>query len=331
MLDNLNLLARRLLRFLKTGSIEAREVQEYSEFIKSNPDSYRTAFFNLTIDFELAWSRARRRNISTTSTESLIRARRARASFPCLIELTIKYDIPVTIAPVAHVAMSDCASHETPPKFKPSWTNSDWFSVDPKTNLSKNKDYYGFDLMEKVLESDVGHEIASHGFSHIDLSDEETTKEVAEYEIAESYRILKQIDQGLSTFIFPNNRPEFLEFLGQVGYTIYRGKENKTVAKDNFGLWCFPRGLWLSPYAASPKEINELISLATQKKQLVNLWCHLYEFRNAEQLINFFNPIFEFIKRKQAEGSLEVGTMRSIISKIKGIKPQSPANAGDSN
>jgi len=321
MLDNLNLLARRALRFLKTGSMAAREVQEYSEFIKSNPDSYRTAFFNLTIDFELAWSRARRRNISTTSAESLERARRARASFPCLIELTKKYDIPVTIAPVAHVVLSDCALHETPPKFKPSWTNSDWFSVDPKTNLQKNKDYYGFDLMEEVLESGVRHEIASHGFSHIDLSDIDTTKEVAEYEIAESYRILKQIDRGLSTFIFPNNKPEFLEFLGQVGYTIYRGKENKTIAKDNFGLWCFPRGLWLSPYAVNPKEINKLILLATQKKQLVNLWCHLYEFRNAEQLINFFNPIFEFVKRKQDDGSLEVGTMRSIIEGIKSLEP----------
>jgi len=316
MLDNLNLLARRIWRFLKTGSTVAKEVKEYSEFIKNNLNSYRTAFFNLTIDFELAWSRARRKNISTTLEESLIRAKRARKFLPHLIELTKKYNIPITVAPVAHVAISDCASHQVPPKFKPSWTNSDWFSIDPNTNLRENEDYYGPDLIKKVLESGVGHEIASHGFSHVDLSDADTTKEIAEFEITESYRILKQINQNLTTFIFPNNKPKFLELLNRAGYTIYRGQENKTIAKDDFGLWRFPLGLWLSPYAASPKEINGLISLAIQKKQLINLWCHLYEFKNERQLKNFFGPIFKFIKQKQNKKSLEVGTMQSIVSKI---------------
>lgn len=316
MFDDLNLLARRVWRFLRTGSTAARETKEYAGFIKNSVDSYRIAFFNLTIDFELAWSRARRKNTSTTAAESLTRSRRARKLLPHLIELTKKYNIPITVAPVAHVAISDCSSHETPPEFRPAWIDSDWFAVDPKTNLQENKDYYGSDLMSEVLESGVGHEIASHGFSHVDLSDVDTTEEVAEYEIAQSYRILKQIDGNLSTFIFPNNKPKFIELLSRAGYTIYRGRENKAAAKDDAGLWCFPRGLWLSPQTASPKEINGLISLAIRKKQLINFWCHLYEFREPKQLTLFFSPIFEFVKQQQNEKKLEANTMRSIITKI---------------
>jgi hypothetical protein len=46
------------------------------------------------------------------------------------------------------------------------------------------------------------------------------------------------------------------------------------------------------------------------------LWCHLYEFKNIEQLKDFFIPIFEFADKKRKEGSLEIETMQSIVAKI---------------
>lgn len=309
----LALISRKTYRWLKSGSFHSQPYLAYREHLaKSEPIGER-ALLNLTVDLELGWSRARRGQGVTSLAESLRRARLAREAFPEFLSLAESYRIPITFATVAHLAVSDCAQHRAPPVFKPYWCGDDWFAIDPRSSLSESPDYYGADILDKVLASRVGHEIASHTFSHVDLADDATTPEVAQFEIIESRLLLKQLDKNLTTFVFPNNTPAFLTELAANGFTVYRTESNHLLKKDGFDLWQFPVGLWLSPHSFSADEIIALLLIAARRKCLINFFCHLYEFATRRQLRNFFQPIFALVNRAREQGYLEAQTMRVIV------------------
>lgn len=312
----IELIARKIFRFVKAGSSQTKDYSGYLEFLKRSQFEYKKSFFNLTVDFELAWSRARRGAGITSKEESLERSRRARILLPTLLSLSEKYKIPITFATVGHLATESCSEHRHPPSFRPSWVSEDWYDVDPKSNLGSNNDYYAMDLLKMISNSSISHEIASHSFSHVDIADDETTKEIAEFEITESFNLLKKIDQDLTTFVFPNNKRAYTEILKEIGFTIYRSKNNHKIMQDSSGLIQFPLGLWLSPKAFSDKDIIELIDIGIKRKQLVNLWCHLYEFSSPKQFLGFFEPIFKHIELCLKTGIIDALTMREIVKNL---------------
>ena len=308
---SINLYLRRLARLIRSGSFHAPGYRAYLDSLKQNPDTSLGSVINFTIDFELAWSRARRGGGCTTSAESLERSRISRQALPVLLELAQTYNIPITFAVVGHVALRSCAEHAKPPPFNPYWAG-DWFAIDPKTHLNENKDYYGYDLVQEIIKSPVHHEIASHSFSHVDLGDDATTLDVASFEINQSREVLSRLGREVSTFIFPKNHPGFTQLLKSAGFTAYRNRLQGSLHQDEHGLWNFPLGLWLSPLAASPSEINDVLDFAIQKKALVNMWCHLYEFTSVESVRRYFEPIFKKA-RLMADSGLAIRTMQDII------------------
>lgn len=309
-----SLLLRKIYRFLKSGSSQTKDYLAYRQFLLENPQQHKGSCFNLTIDFELAFSVARRSSSAISREESLRRSRLARTMLPVLLELSERYRIPITFAIVAHTVLSDCTSHNKPPLFSPVWIEGDWYDLDPHTSLQANQDYYGADLIERIKHTTVSHEVASHSFSHVDLGDSETTREVAVFEIRESFEILKKINPELSTFIFPNNNVAHLDLLKETGFTTYRVKQNQEIKKDHLGLSQFPLGLWLSPQAYSSQDLVKLIEGAVGRKQLVNFWCHLFEFDSPDECRLFFEPIFAYIKSCKRKGIIEALTIKDIIS-----------------
>src|SRR5947209_5971125 len=131
-----------MVRLARTRTSRTAEYRECDQYLKANPGPYQRGIFNLTIDFELAWSRARRGDGCTSLQESLRRSRRARAALPALLTLSERYGIPITFAVVAHLAVPDCAAHDHAPAHQPSWCERDWYAVDPKTSVEANQDYY---------------------------------------------------------------------------------------------------------------------------------------------------------------------------------------------
>jgi hypothetical protein len=311
-----DLILRKIYRLVKTCRSQTKDYLSYKHFLESSQYQYKKSFFNLTIDFELAWSRARRGDGVMTKEESLERSRLAREMLPVLLELCEKYKIPVTFATVAHVALYNCSEHDKPPKFRPFWVKDDWYNIDPHSDLESNKDYYGADLIKNVLQSNISHEIASHSFSHVDLADSETTKIVAEFEIRQSIEILKKINPQISTFVFPNNEVAYKNILKDTGFTNYRVKSNKKIEKDEIGLNQFPLGLWISPKAFSSQDLVNLINIAVSKKQLVNFWCHLYEFGSKGEFKSFFGPIFAYLEILVEKGIIEALNIKDIINKV---------------
>src|SRR5690349_22644974 len=177
--------ARRAVRLARTGSILNRRARQYLEFMRATP-GYGTAYFTLAIDFELSWSIGRRGPGSTSRAEAVERGRRARRNLPVLLGLCERFRIPLTVAVVAHAALRTC-DHREPPPFAPSWVGSDWYALDPHGTIETEPDYYGADLVAMVLKATPHHELAAHTFTHVDLGDDETTPEVAEFELTEAY------------------------------------------------------------------------------------------------------------------------------------------------
>jgi peptidoglycan/xylan/chitin deacetylase (PgdA/CDA1 family) len=307
------LFASRIRRFMRTGSIRSGPYLRYRDYLSRVAGSSDHAFFNLTIDLELGWSRTRGSNSPTPLAESLRRGRLARERVPDLLELCADLTIPLTFAVVGHVAISDCRAHRPPPAFAPYWLGHDWFAVDPRSSLSESEEFYGEDLVRQIMQNRVVHEVASHGFSHLDLGDDATTEEAARFEIDESFRILSTLGLPPATFVFPGNRPGFVHLVKQHGFFIYRSQCNARLAIDALGLWQFPLGFWLSPRAVSPEEVIDLVDTAIERKALVNFYCHLYEFGSRQSLINFFRPVFAYVRKNECGGRIEARTMRSIV------------------
>jgi hypothetical protein len=276
---------------------------------------YGAAYFTLAIDFELSWSIGRRGSGSTSRAEATERGRRARRNLPVLLDLCERFQIPLTVAVVAHAALREC-DHLDPPPFAPSWIVGDWYAVDPHETVDTEPGYYGADLVSMVLERAPQHEIAAHTFTHVDLGDRDTTAQVAEFELAESYRILSPLRPGLRTLVFPKDHVGFLELVKAAGYTTYRAEGWAPVARDALGLWRFPAGLWLSPQALGPRDMQRLISAAIAHHQLLSCYCHLYEFRTPGELERLVKPIFALLERERAGGRISPETIRGVVDAV---------------
>jgi len=310
----LSLIARKLYRLLKSGSPHSADYKKYAHYLNSGVASYQRPFFNITIDFELAWSRARRKRGCTTMQESLARGTLARQNLPTFLSLLDTYHIPATFAVVGHVALARCGQHQTPPPFAPAWTG-DWYAIDPRSDIAVNPNYYGVDLIKRVLASGQ-HEIGSHSFSHVDLADEATGKQIAEFEIKESRHALETLENSIDTFVFPNNRPAYNDLLVKHNFTIYRSNKNERMTRDQFGLWQFPLGIWTSPKAFSQREAITLVNMGIRGKTIVNFWLHLYEFKNPAALKQFFEPLFAHIAQQRDASLIFPATMRTITHTI---------------
>ena len=314
-MPTLELLLRRIVRLLRSGSIHCPAYRSYEQLLQV-AECHSVGMLNIAVDFELAWSRARRGNRILSTAESLKRSHRARSLLPVLLDLADVYAIPITFAIVGHAALRDCSEHAIPPKFRPYWMEEDWYTCDPHSSLTENQDYYGKDLLDLICARRDLHEVASHGFSHVDLADDATTPEVAEYEIVESRRVLGFAVPNISTFVFPKNHPAQLSLLRRAGYTIYRNNTQDAVRKTPEGPWSFPLGLWLSPAAFNAQELGTLLDYCAIHRRLMNTWCHLYEFRNENELRKFFEPFFKKVADHRDAGSLAVQTMRDIIKTL---------------
>jgi hypothetical protein len=131
--------------------------------------------------------------------------------------------------------------------------------------------------------------------------------------VTESRNALRNFDSQVSSFIFPNNDVAFLDLIKDAGFTAYRAGAQQPLARDPYGLWRFPKGMWLSPRACSVREILALADIAAAQRQLVHAWCHLHEFRSADEAAGFFSALLEGVAARRERG-LEVRTMRNIVA-----------------
>ena len=170
----------------------------------------------ISIDAELAWGFHDLPNPPTERISS------ARKSWWYLIDLLEQTRIPATWAVVGHLFLDGCdGTHPNHP------LSGSWFEQDPGGESHAESVWFGRDLIERVAESEVSHEIGSHSFSHVEFGRPETTRAVAEAEVEHAVELASRNGVGLESCVFPRNRVGHRRVLADNGFRCYRGVSPK--------------------------------------------------------------------------------------------------------
>ncbi len=286
------------------------------------------AVINITVDFELAWNITprivdNRRILRKSHKQVLQEARAARECLEPFAELCEQYSVPVTFACVGHLFLTACRAgsdgkaHSEMPRFCPDWwPGGDWLSQDPAGDAATYPFWYAPDLIRRILNSPVKHEIGCHTFSHVDLSDPACTAEIAEAEINAFFRAAKDfgVDRCV-TFIFPRNRPGHCNLLARHGFIIYRDMKlsHAGCIKQN-GLLGIPGGLHLTPMILSPADVIAAARVAVERGAFLHMNMHLCEFSGGpRQLRAFFNPLFGELAKLRSSKRAELLTLEQVV------------------
>ncbi|MFC1937656.1 polysaccharide deacetylase family protein [Chloroflexota bacterium] len=301
-------------------------------------DSLVAPIFIVSLDTELLWGYVRYPQDRVAKLLSQDRDK-GRGSIDTLLQLFNKYSIPATWAIVGHLFLDHCACedgmpHKNMPRFR-----DDWYHCDPCTDIQRNPLYYGADIVQRIMSSDLAHEIGYHSFSHVPFS--ECSREVAKAEIEKGVELARSLGIALKSFVFPENSINHLDILRDYGFLIYRGA-NKPERKpgQHFlswapvsafsrilvppvepswkdGIWEIPSSMYFYdqrfPYTLVQRAKNG-IRKAIGERKVFHLYLHpenlLMEHSLAEKLDN----VLAFVARQRERGNLVVTTMGELAS-----------------
>lgn len=301
-------------------------VEKTGDYQKFIPKPYKAALI-ICADFELAWAWRFSTHINS-SKEASDYASRERKNIPVILDLCDNYNIPLTWATVGHLFLGNCnkingIAHpeiKQIKKFKNIYWNfdeTDWFVDDPCSNNETSPGWYAPDLIELIMNSKTGHEVACHTFSHINCSEEVCSSESFESELSECVRLAKNINIDLKSFVYPGNITGYKNSLTKFGITSFR--------TDNYNVLGYPqeyeRGFW------EIKSSSELVfNKNTSQKFLVKYYCNIinkavetntvcYLWFHPSASLDFpekiLKPIFDFI-RDNAD-NIFISTSRNYI------------------
>jgi hypothetical protein len=247
----------------------------------------------ISADFELAWAWRFDKRQSDPLTYSLDQARRERNNIPRLLELSNQFNIPVTWGTVGHLLLEKCDSIHGKkhmdinriPYFENQWwkyKQGDWFDMDPCLSFSTSPEWYAPDLIKRILDDKIGHEIGCHSFSHINCSDTLCPPEVIESELAASQKAADKYGIRLESFIFPGHTMGNYDSLRSMGYTSMRTNFINVLGYP----FLHPSGLWehkttmelfYNPLFSIAHNLNRyqiILNKCMKNHQVCNLWFH---------------------------------------------------------
>lgn len=286
----------------------------------------------LSADFELAWAARYSKSSNTPLHTALVKAKQARENFSLLLPLFEKYNIPVTWATVGHLFLSECskASHEWMqriPYFENKcWRFSagDWFDFDPYTNVQDAPEWYAPDLIQKLVESNVEHEMATHTFSHVDFSDRYCPPAVADDEIKACVQAMGKWNLKPLSICFPAGTWGNISVLKKYGIKIYRRKIhglNLTYPYfDEYGLLvtltsdAFDRlyPSWSAEYYFH--RFKKSIDKAVQTGTIAHFLFH--PSMDPWMISEVMGNVLSYASRLRDQGWLWIGTMKEIAEFI---------------
>lgn len=300
--------------------------------------------FIISLDTELIWAYVRYPQDPVVRLLSQDESK-GRRSIDILLQLFDKYSIPATWATVGHLFLEQCEDengmlHRDMPRFK-----DNWYSSDPGTNIQQDPLYYGKDFLEKILSSEVAHEIGYHTFSHVPFS--ECNEEVARAEIAKSVEIGKEWGIKFKSFVFPEHKVGHLDVLRDYGFKVYRGScisdkpsnqsrlawapafalskitapPTEPIFKD--GIWEIPASMYfydsLFPsLLQSTQTLRAKMGLRQAMKQnkVFHVYLHPENLLLQPSLANKLNDFLAYVAEWRDNGDLNVTTMGELAARL---------------
>ncbi len=305
-------------------------VIEKGDCDKFIPSGYKSVV-TLTADFELAWAWRYSKSVADPLKRALEKAKTARGNLPLMLELCDRFDIPVTWATVGHLFLTSCSPEKG--KIHPDivrlknfeneywhFSGADWFDHDPCTNVNEAPYWYGPDLIKKIIDSKVKHEIGCHTFSHIDCSDNICPPEVIESELIKCKELAKASGIDMKSFVHPGHTIGNLEMISKSGFTSYQTDKNVLsypVLQNN--IWELKRTMelaWREDWSANYHiyRYKKIISKAVRSNTVCNLWFHP---SMSPKFVNEVMPaVFEYLETLKRSKDVCLLTVGDYISHL---------------
>ncbi len=216
------------------------------------PENYKTVML-ISADFELAWAWRYSKSRKDALHEAKIKALTEKDNVPKIITLCEHFNIPITWLTVGHLFLDSCTrkngiAHPALPRL-PHFENKfskfagkDWFEYDPCTNYKQDPEWYCPDLIQRINESTVKHEIGCHTFSHINCRDGVCPPGLMKAELKECKNLARLIGLNLKSFVHPGHIIGNLDVLAEEGFTSFRTDYRNVLGypkKHDNGLWEF--------------------------------------------------------------------------------------------
>jgi peptidoglycan/xylan/chitin deacetylase (PgdA/CDA1 family) len=280
---------------------------------------------------------------------------RERKNIHRLLELFDREHAPITWAVVGHLFLDHCdGNHSALSRPSYSQTTEDWYRDDPGVNLKDAPLRYGQDIMDAIDTAKVGHEIATHTFSHVLCDRDGCSSEVLRDELRRCAELAQEKGYELTSIVFPRNGIDHLSTVADAGISIYRGRSSENVMRRTAvagryrkfvrflahcpppvvapvevrdGLWNLPASQYL-PYgpfstlttalSVSPHvgRAKRAIQRAKRQGKIFHLWAHPHNFDTG--LIQDLKRILVFAREKD----VPILTMRDAVAgATDGFKP----------
>ena len=296
----------------------------------------------VSVDAELAWGF---HDMESPPADRLVAG---RAGWLALLSLLDEFRVPATWAVVGHLLLDSCdGTHPEHP------APIGWFDHERGPDRTPDELRFGRDLVSATRNAAVDHDVGSHTFSHVELGDPRTTRELARAEVATSLELAHRDGLDPVSFVFPRNSVGHRDVLAAYGFSCYRGVQPDeergrlfgparklaeatvgdppplvTPTVDEYGLVNVPASLFLFGFEGLPRSIVEPvigdpvvrqakrgIDAAASSPGLFHVWLHPNNLV-AERDVERLRAIFDYVDRRRRETSLRVETMRDVAERV---------------
>ena len=295
------------------------------------PNGLSRGAVTISFDFEMAWAWQYSNDIKVNIVEQGLLE---RAQVPLILSKLEMINIPATWAIVGHLFLDRCsrngsglAHHDLPrlPYFKnKDWKfdSGDWYQFDPCSSVKQAPAWYAPDLIEKIISSPTGQEIACHGFSHAGFGSY-CPRSVALAELDACISAMARFGIKPKSFVFPRNDEGNFEALAEKGFQIVRSFPKRyanislPVRRKNDGLWYVPVSSALSRGGSrwtSDERLARLklfVDMAEKTRLAAHIWLHpSLPISDIEKILV---PFLVYCADKRERRVLDIFTMEKLV------------------
>ena len=284
----------------------------------------------ISLDFEMAWAWQYAKNIKV---DFIAKGLQEREQVPLILSKLEVLNIPATWATVGHLFLDRCSrgasglAHHDLPRIPPfenkdwKFASGDWYQFDPCSSVKQDPAWYAPDLIEKILSSPSGQEIACHGFSHAGFG-HYCPKNVARAELDACISAMSRFGIKTKSFVFPGNDEGNFEALAEKGFQYVRSFPKKYAKislpvrrKDN-GLWSVPVSTAISRGIRWTREerlarLKLFVDLAETTRLASHVWLH--PSMPLSEIEEILIPFLLYCADKRDRGVLDIFTMEKMV------------------
>jgi peptidoglycan/xylan/chitin deacetylase (PgdA/CDA1 family) len=284
-------------------------------------------FFNGTLaavcvsaDLELSWAW---RSLPDKARDA--RGKSDRENVSHILTMLEEYQVPVTWATVGHLFLEQCergicgrAHAALPRPLRNDRWSGDWYRHDPCTNLDRDPLWYAPDLVKRILESKVRHEIGSHSFSHVDFSLETSNSELIRAELETCIEVMEKFGISLKSLVYPYNKMghHYSDLLADYKINAVRHRDQRIrlsyPKRDMNGVYHLTESMNLrvQKYYNYAEKAKIFIDEAKKRHAVYHIWFHPSD--PLEVFETVFSNILAHVSQEVQRNTVWAATMSEI-------------------